>query len=100
MPSSYLPLRSRQDLTATLRLRSVRPLRSHTEVYLAVILDKSRCVNRFCNGKCSLVSELHSTQIFFRLVSSSVPQKFCGLPQNFCFTREPGPPENFVKQNF
>ena len=59
-----LPLRSREYLTATLRLRSVRPLRSHTEVYLAVILDKIRCVNRFCNGTCSLVSELHFTQIF------------------------------------
>ena len=80
--SLYLPLRSRQDLTATLRFRSSCPLRSHTEVYLAVILDKSRCVNRFCNRKCSLVASFHSTQIFFRLVSSSVPQKFCGLPQN------------------
>src|SRR3989338_5842725 len=37
------------------------------------------------------------SQIFFRLVSSSVPQKFCGLPQNFCSTRETGAPENFVK---
>ena len=85
------------NTTATLRFRSSCPLRSHTEVYLAVILDKSRCVNRFCNGKCSLVASFHSTQIFFRLVSSSVPQKFCGLPQNFCSTRETGAPENFVK---
>ena len=71
--SLYLPLRSRQDLTATLRFRSSCPLRSHTEVYLAVILDKSRCVNRFCNRKCSLVASFHFTQIF------SISEKFPAL---------------------
>ena len=89
--------RRSEKLTATLRFRSSCPLRSHTDVYLAIILNKIRCVNRFCNRKCSLVASFHSTQIFFRLVSSSVPQKFCGLPQNFCSTRETGAPENFVK---
>jgi len=63
------------SITSFMRFRYGSPLRSHTEVKLAVYLDKSRCVNRFCNKKCSLVTTLHCTQIFSssEKFSSSVP---------------------------
>ena len=60
-----------------MRFRYGSPLRSHTEVKLAVYLDKSRCVNHFCNSKCSLVTTLHCTQI---PPPSSENSQLCSVP--------------------